>query len=212
MNFRCDEGHLVVAPWGKLRGKIICPVCKGNVTKQIAKIDAVPKKEGVYRIIALDQATHNTGYSVYDDQVLVSYGVYQTNKSTIEERISDVCDWLDSMIAAWKPDEVGIEETQYQAQSGIGHDVFKILTQLMGAIMITTIRQKVKISRVLIATWRHHCGVKGRVRSEQKASAQQLVKNWYDIKVTDDESDAICIGKYFADNRKKNGKISIGEI
>lgn len=210
MEFKCNEGHLVQTTWGKLRNKVVCPVCKNNLKKKIVNIEAKPKLND-YRILALDQSSHKTGYSIYDGTTLVSYGVYETQKSTPLERICDVCDWLDSMIVQWKPDEVGLEETQYNAMSGMGHDVFKLLTQVMGAIMIITARAKCKVNTVLIATWRHHCGVKGNKRADQKRSAQELVKKWHDISVTDDESDAICIGKYFADKHKENENV-IGDF
>lgn len=198
MIFRCNEGHLVETTWGKLRNKRVCPVCLNNVKKKISNVSA-KQKTAAFRTLALDQSSHKTGYAIYDNKELISYGVYETNKNNPLERIVDVCDWLDSMIISWKPDLVGLEETQYQPGSGTGHDVFKLLSQVMGAIMITVARNKTKVDTVLIPTWRHHCGVKGRSRVDQKRSAQNLVKKWYDISVTDDESDAICIGKYFSD-------------
>ena len=48
-------------------------------------------------------------------------------------------------------------------------------------------------------TWRHHCGVTGRTRIDKKRSMQNKAKEWHDITVTDDEADAIGIGKYVAD-------------
>lgn len=210
MHFRCDEGHIVESTWDKIRRKPICPVCAANVKKQVKPMQIIPKTDA-YRILALDQATYKTGYSIYDGTDLIAHGVYETYAMTALERIVKVCDWLDSMLVNWKPDEVGLEETQYQPGNGTGHDVFKLLSQLMGAIMLSTARRKCKVNTVLIPTWRHHCGVKGRVREEQKASAQALVKTWYDISVTDDESDAICIGKYFADTHEKS-KPTIGEF
>lgn len=208
MQFKCDEGHTVETTWEKLRDKFICPTCKVNVKKQIVNVSGKPKTKE-YRILALDQSSHKTGYAVYDGLNLVAYGVYETFKNNPLDRIADVCDWVDSMIAQWKPDEVGMEETQYQPGNGDGHNVFKLLSQVMGAIMITCIREKCKVRTVLIPTWRHHCGVKGNRRADQKLSAQRLVKDWHDISVTDDESDAICIGKYFADTHGRN---CIGEF
>ena len=80
----------------------------------------------------------------------------------------------------------------------------------MGALMITASRAGCYVNTVLIPTWRHHCGVKGRYRTDQKRSAQMLVKQWHDILVSDDESDAICMGKYFADMHIKQ-KPTIGD-
>ena len=214
MNFRCDEGHLVNCTWAELRGKFRCPVCTKNLKKKITNISATPKGEA-YRILALDQSSRKTGYSIYDGTNLVAYGVYESTSDGLINRIKDVCDWLDSMIVMWQPDEVGLEETLYnqnfaQGRDGVAnHDTFRLLTQVMGALIVTAARANCVVGIVKIATWRHHCGVKGRSRADQKRSAQMLVKKWHDISVTDDESDAICIGKYFADEQD-NKKLMIG--
>ena len=215
MHFTCPEGHKVEQTWERMRNKRVCPVCTNNLKKKIANIAAAPKTSN-YRVLALDQSSHKTGYSVYDGQNLVAYGVYENTKLNAQDRIAGICDWLDSMIANWKPDEIGIEETQYNPGGGSesdkvrAHDTFKLLSQIMGAIMITGLRAKCRVNTVLIPTWRHHCGVKGRYRTDQKRSAQMLVKKWHDILVSDDESDAICIGKYFAD-KKSGDKATIGD-
>lgn len=46
------------------------------------------------------------------------------------------------------------------------------------------------------ATWRNYNGVKGKTRSDRKKSAQLIVKNLYDIQVSEDVADAILIGRY----------------
>ena len=209
MSFTCPEGHLVEQTWDKMRNKRFCPVCANNAKKKVVNIAAAPKGKA-YRIIALDQSSHKTGYAIYDGLTLVSYGVYESTKASPMDRLKAACDWLDSMIANWKPDEIGFEEPQYNPGGGDdkdkirAHDTFKLLAQIMGALMITAMRAKVKVSTVLIPTWRHHCGVKGRYRADQKRSAQLLVKQWHDILVSDDESDAICMGKYYADKHNTN--------
>jgi hypothetical protein len=44
------------------------------------KKNKVPKKgTDVLRILALDAATGVTGYSIYDDKVLVGYGTFKTS-------------------------------------------------------------------------------------------------------------------------------------
>lgn len=199
MTFICHEGHEVTSTWKKIRKKRVCPVCSTSSMSNNANIAALPKGKGVYRTLGLDQSSQATGWSVYDDKKLVAYGVFNASKSTPLNRIVELCDWLVSMIDSWKPDLVGIEETQYNAKFAGGHNVFKLLSQVMGAVMITTAREKVRVETVLIPTWRKHCGVKGNKRADQKKSAQVLVKRWHDITVSDDESDAICIGKYFSD-------------
>lgn len=216
MVFECNEGHKVYGSWKKLRVKQECPVCHLNENKKISNISARPKKKGVYRTLALDQSSNATGYSMYDNDILIAYGVFHAQGATPHSRMLDLCDWLDSMIESWKPDCVGLEETQYNPGmkgkdfSMMGHDVFKLLSQIMGGCILIILRHKVELKTVLIPTWRHHCGVKGVKRADLKRSAQHLVKTWYDITVTDDESDAICIGKYFSDNYK-GSQVLIGE-
>lgn len=209
--FQCHEGHKVHDTWKKVRTKATCPICNENPVKKLSEIKAAPKKKGEYRVLALDQSSHKTGWSVYDKDVLRGYGVYQSTCHSALDRMVDIVEWLICMIDSWKPDMVGLEETQYNASAGVGHDVFKLLSQVMGALMVSAAREKVKVETVLIPTWRHHCGVRGNKRTDQKRSAQLLVKKWYDISVTDDESDAICIGKYFSDNHLSKQQIVIGE-
>lgn len=211
MTFQCNEGHKIHSTWGKLRKKQVCPVCENNRGIQIRETSAKNKKSGVRRIIAFDQSSKVCGYAVMDDLELVGYGVYETTKRNSLDRIVDICDWMLSMIRSWKPDSVGFEETQYNPQSGMGHDVFKLLSQVMGAAMLSAAREKVQVETVLIPTWRSHCGVKGNKRADQKRSAQLLIKKWYDVTVTDDEADAICQAKYFSETFKKRNEAIIGE-
>lgn len=42
-------------------------------------------------------------------------------------------------------------------------------------------------------------GVKGRARADRKRSAQLIIKEKYDVQVTDDEADAVLIGQYAVD-------------
>lgn len=68
--------------------------------------------------------------------------------------------------------------------------------------MITCYEAGVKFIICPTNTWRAHCGVKGRTRSDKKKSMQMIVKELYDVSVTNDESDAIGIGKYAAETRQ----------
>jgi Holliday junction resolvasome RuvABC endonuclease subunit len=78
------------------------------------KKNKVPiKGTDVNRILALDAATSITGYSIYDNKVLVGYGTFKTNSSCeAPERINQVKNWLKAAIKEWKPDFIGIENIQ----------------------------------------------------------------------------------------------------
>ena len=205
LQFNCEEGHLVCAPWKKVRKLQECPVCKQNAHKTNKPLVVEPKKKGQKRVLALDQATHVTGWSIYDGQQLIRYGTFSTNQKDEIARISTVKNWLISMIENWKPDFVAIEGIQFQDESSgnkMGVTVFQGLARLQGVLMETCYAQKIDYTVCPTNTWRNHCGVKGRYRADKKRSMQLIAKKWYDISLTDDEADAVGIGKYAADLNK----------
>lgn len=53
MIFECPEGHRVYAPWKKMRGALICPVCEANDFK-VKDQKIIPKKKNQKRFLALD--------------------------------------------------------------------------------------------------------------------------------------------------------------
>jgi len=57
---------------------------------------------------------------------------------------------------------------------------------------------------VLASVWKSALGIKGKNRQEQKKNAQDYVATTYNIKATQDESDAICIGNYWLYLNKNN--------
>lgn len=202
MIFKCPEGHTVYSSWKKMRQRKECPICKENIYKNQDTV-IIPKKKDITRFLALDQSTNITGWSIYDGNELIKYGVFSTSESNDEiARDYEVRMWLINMINNWKPDFVGIEGIQYQQNFGV--TTFETLARLQGIIMETLYELNLPYVVCPTNTWRHHCGVKGRTRVDKKKSMQLLVKEWFDITITDDEADAIGIGKYISDvNFKK---------
>lgn len=200
MIFECDEGHTVYSSWKKIRKSAVCPRCRDNThKKEILKI--IPKKKGTTRVLALDQATHTTGWSIFDGKELACYGTFQTNQQDEIARDSAIKSWMLSMIDNWKPDYVAIEGIQFQDESSgqkVSVTVFQALARLQGILMEACFSNKIPYEVHPTNTWRHYCGVKGRTRTDKKRSMQLIAKNEYDITVSDDEADAIGIGKYAA--------------
>ena len=204
MCFECNEGHKVYTTWEKLRRKRECPVCKQNILKENKPV-LVEKPKGKNRILALDQASHKSGWSVFDGTKLVKYGVFETQSEEEIERFYEVKVWLLSMIENWHPDIIAIEGIQYQQSFGV--TTFQTLARLQGILMELCYESKIPCKICPTNTWRAHCGVKGRQRNDKKRSMQLLVKEWFDISVTDDESDAIGIGKYAAEIYNKQTEL-----
>jgi len=157
--FVCEEGHRVYSTWGKIRTRRECPVCASNQYKDInTKIRK--KKSGAKRILALDQSTKITGYSVFDNDELITYGTFETQLADDVARDHEVKVWLISMLDAWKPDYIGIEGIQYQQSFGV--TTFEKLARLQGILLELCYDLGYKYSICPTNTWRHHCGVKGR--------------------------------------------------
>lgn len=209
MIFECPEGHRVYAPWKKMRGALICPVCEANDFK-VKDQKIIPKKKNQKRFLALDQATKVTGWAIFDGQQLIKYGKFETNYEDEIARDHDIKNWFISMINTWQPDCIGIEGIQLQEKSEerrMGVTVFETLARLQGILMETAYSLGIKYKICPTNTWRAHCGVKGQKRTDKKKSMQLLAKKWYDVTLVDDEADAIGIGKYISDTSGKEIKI-----
>ena len=157
------------------------------------------KKPDEYRILALDQATHVSGYSVFSNKELIDYGTFQAEGENDIERCIQVKQWLISLIDQYEIDFVGLEGIQYQAAAGV--TTFETLARLQGILMATCQEENISYKVINTNTWRLHCGVKGKTRVDKKRSMQLLIKQWYGIMPTEDECDAIGIGKYFSDSQ-----------
>ena len=209
MTFECPEGHRVFVPWKKIRTRRECPLCKKKSINQIGEV--LPKPKGVKRTLALDQASKVTGYAIFDDAKLVKYGTFMTTGDDDIERFAMIRAWLVSMIASWRPDYIGLEGIQFQEEGSgqkMGVTVFQTLARLQGILMLVCYDENIPYEICPTNTWRHSCGVKGKARTDKKRSMQLLVKQWYDLKVTEDEADAIGIGHHLVNYIQKNTAVT----
>ena len=86
----------------------------------------------------------------------------------------------------------------------IGVTTYKVLAHLQGVLINLCLERNIPCEVVHVSTWREYCKIKGKTRTDKKRNAQMQVKDWYDITVTNDEADAICIGRYAANVTMKN--------
>lgn len=196
MEFQCENGHSVFTPYKKIRDrKPLCPICEKNNYKLIQEDKTVIPKGKTKRLLALDQATKITGYSIFEGNKLIKYGVYKADATLNEiERIISIKQWFISLLKNWEIDYVALEGIQYQKEAGVV--TFETLAHLQGVLSVTAQEEGIPWKICHTAVWREYCGVKGRARADKKKSMQLLVKQWYDVNVTDDCADAIGIGKY----------------
>lgn len=204
MMFECPNGHQNYYTYDHWRKHRECPICKSN--KYFAMNDKAPKRKG-FRILAFDQATETSGWSVFDDQELVKFGVFNSGGSNHADKVSKTKAWFASMLQMWKPDQVILEDIQLQEKDGVRNVVvYKKLAHLQGVLENYCYDNGYIYKIVPPSTWREG-RVKGRSREEKKISAQIIIADRYGVKVSQDEADAIMIGEWAVADNKVNKRI-----
>lgn len=148
-------------------------------------------------ILSLDQASNLSGYSVYKDGKIISYGVLNLKDITkvkhgivaYDEKVENVKQFLIRCIDFFKPDIVVFEDIQRQSNV----KTFKDLAYLQGIIKNHLYISEIPYCILAPSVWRKELKIKGRKREDVKRNAQEYVKNKFNIEATEDESDAICI-------------------
>jgi Holliday junction resolvasome RuvABC endonuclease subunit len=214
MEFVCPQQHTVYTTYEKFRKNPICPICARKVLDTTEEIKKIPKKNGLKRTFAIDQATHTSGWAVFDGSNLVKFGKYTTKDyDDIDLRINDFKQYLINMIEFWSPDLIILEDIQLQqfgpkSSNNIqGVTTYKGLAKLQGVLINLFIEYGIEYQIVHTGTWREACGIKGKSRSERKKSAQLIVQEIYGVNPTQDEADAICIGLYITQRKEKNASM-----
>ncbi len=210
----CPKGHKVIKTYGEWRKHPICDVCMAGDPYKIKQNKVPDKSDDCQRILALDAATVITGFAVFDDGVLVHYGTVKVNKELpTEERINKMKQWLMEVIKEWEPDFIGLENIQLQSfgQGQYQVEMYRTLANLQGVLIDTIFEASIDHDLAYSAQWRKYCNIgDSKGRENKKKAAQEKVKLWYQQDCTQDEADAICIGKYFV-SVLKNSKSTWGE-
>lgn len=109
LEMECPNGHKQLQTYANWRKRPICETCMAGDRYKVKKNKVPSKGADTTRILALDAATNITGYSIYDDGVLVSYGTYKTdNTKEVTERINEMKHWLQNMMKDIEPDFIGV--------------------------------------------------------------------------------------------------------
>lgn len=150
-----------------------------------------------YTILAFDQSSNMTGYSVYKNDDVISYGVLNLkditrkthNEVYYDEKVENNRQFLIRCIDFFKPDIVILEDIQKQSNI----KTFKDLGYLFGVLKNYLYVEQIPFSIISPSAWRGELKIKGRKREDVKRNAQMYVKKHFDIDATEDEADAICI-------------------
>ena len=145
-------------------------------------------------ILSIDQALQISGYAVFENNKLVEHGTFSIPKSKpIEQRLGKFLEELTNLYHRYEFEKIIFEDIQEQHKNVV---TFKHLAYVQATILNWCYWHDVKYEILAPSVWRKILGGKfGRKREEQKQHAIELVKDYYNIEVTSDEADAICIGK-----------------
>ena len=204
LEMECPEGHKVFRSLRAFRRDSSCPTCDSIVKKDFELKRKIPQKtKAKYRILALDQSTTTTGYSIFDDDVLLQSGIHSATNIDIVDRIQNMYEWFVSILHEVQPDCVVFEDIQKQENL----KTFKHLAFLLGVLIIATKEHGISFKTFLATEWRKPYNITAGSRTDKKQAAKQKVISLYNFNPTTDESEAILIGRFYATQHKKKARL-----
>ena len=153
------------------------------------------------RVLALDQASRTSGWAVFEDGKLVTFGKFTADHSEVGDRLHYIRKQVATLIDTHNIDEVVFEDIQLQGNVANNVQTFKALAEVFGVLYELFVDLKMPRTAVLSTVWKSTLGIKGKDRTAQKKAAQVWVENTYGVKPTQDECDAICIGAHYVNNK-----------
>lgn len=150
------------------------------------------------RIIALDQSTTRTGFSVFVDGKYDHSGLIDKHKNKdLHSRFKEMYEDIYKTIEEERPEIVVIEDTQMQGGNGL---TYKILCQLQGAIIGMCYAMNIEFRVVTPTAWRaalhFRQGPKVK-RAELKQQSIEYAKKEFGIDRYEDEIESCCINAAF---------------
>lgn len=153
-------------------------------------------------LLALDQSSHTTGYTILKDGKIVKVSHFDINNEDLGDRLAILRNTVESLIIQNEIDEVVFEDIQLQDVNGnkeTGIKTFKILAEVFGVIHELVTEMNIPYSTVLPIKWKAHFKIAGKGRSQEKKLAQAHVLKTYGLACTEDEADSLCIAMYHND-------------
>lgn len=159
-------------------------------------------------ILAFDQATRTSGWSVFEDGVLYAHGTFTFTDSNLGVRLWKIRQKVEELCRKYLPDKVIYEDIQLQQGAINNVATFKSLAEVFGIIYEYATEKGIPNEAILSGTWRKGLGIAGNKREQYKPNTQKWVFDNCGINVVEDEADAIAIGAYAAGIRSKKQQIT----
>lgn len=148
-------------------------------------------------LLALDQASRVTGWALFEDNKLKAEGKFSLSPSlAIGDRLAEFYNNLSKLFGNHNFDELAFEDIQLQAGNV---KTYKMLAMIQAMAILWCTTHGIKYYILSPSHWRkilkeQYSVEWGRKREEQKQSAMNFIKQKYNLDVSSDEADAICLG------------------
>lgn len=155
-------------------------------------------------LLALDQSSRTTGYAIYVDGKLNNYGKFTLEDEDIGLRLVKFRDKIIQLLNDYEINEVAFEEIQMQNNVVNNVQTFKILSEIYGVLQELVTELNIPYTIVSSNTWKSTMKIPKTKREEEKKRAQALVYQLFQVKATQDEADAICLGAHVVISQKNS--------
>lgn len=158
-------------------------------------IEEANVKDSIPYFLSLDAATYVTGYALFNRQgQLLDHGTIEIEKrKDYFDRLEELKQSVITLVVNNKISCVILEDIQYQQNP----ELFKKLGMMQGLIRYTVIKELgLELITSMVDEWRSYNNIGGTKRPEQKKAAMEKAKAIYKKDITEDESEAIFLGKY----------------
>ena len=151
------------------------------------------------RLLALDQASHTTGYAVFEDGKPVVISHFTARGDDLGKRLEQIRNNIINLIKQYNIDTVAFEDIQLQDIAGskeVGIKTFKMLAEVFGVVHELVNELQIDYYIVPPIVWKATIKIAGKGRTMEKKLAQKWVVDNYGLKCTEDEADAACLGTH----------------
>lgn len=152
-------------------------------------------------ILALDQASRTSGYAIFQEDKLIASGTFTYEDDDFSLRLVKIRNKVISLIEQYNINKILLEDIQLQGQTN-NVETYRKLAEVRGVLSELACEMDIPHEIIHSQTWKSTLNIKGRDRATQKRNAQAFVTSTYSKKVTQDESDAICIGTHYIVSNK----------
>ena len=152
-------------------------------------------------ILALDQASRTSGFAVFQEDQLIASGTFTFDDDDFSLRLVKIRNKVISLIEQYNINKILLEDIQLQGQTN-NVETYRKLAEVRGVLSELACEMKIPHEIIHSQTWKSGLDIKGRDRTTQKRNAQAFVAAAYNKKVSQDESDAICIGAHYIKSNK----------